>query len=266
MNVWRVVGLILILVGVILFFVQRNQKSRVFSIKSARSTQAAELHTTAQAIANEIGGGNWRDYVKVWGEIVVKHPLASELKQMPCVHYTMSVQRVYEETVTKKDAEGKTTRTTERRNETISSNKQSVPFYIKDASGEVLVDPDGAAIETVKVLDEFRPQDEVSSGLLKFGNFSLALGNQGGVRTLGYQYTESVLPTGRNVLVVGSASDATGTMTLCKPTSGDKKYIISLKTDEALTTSAEKGAKHLFIAMASCLGLGVVLLVIGIIL
>ena len=266
MSIWSVIGLILIIVGVILFFVQRNQKSRVFSIKSARITQAAELHKTAQAIADEIGGGNWRDYVKVWGEVTVKQPLTSELKQAPCVYYTMNVQRVYEETVTEKDSEGNTTRTTERRHETISSNKQSIPFYLQDASGEVLVNPDGAAIETIKVLDEFRPEESASGGLLRFGNFSLTLGSGKQSNTLGYQYTESILPVGRNILVVGSASDNTGTMTLCKPTSGDKKYIISLKSDEALTASAEKGATVSFAIMAVCLGLGVVLIGLGFIL
>ncbi|MEM6437554.1 MAG: E3 ubiquitin ligase family protein [Cyanobacteria bacterium P01_D01_bin.115] len=270
MSVWIVLGLILLIVGAILFFVQRNQKSRLFSIKSARKVQAAELHTTAQAIADEIGGGNWRDYVKVWGEVKVKDPLISELKQTPCVHYAMTVKRVYEKTVTEKDSDGRTTTKTERASDTLSSNKQSVPFYVKDSSGEVLVEPDGAAMETVKVLDEFRPVEDARGGMLQFGNFSFSLGDNsfgtgGGSRTLGYQYTESILPLGRNILVVGSASDDTGIMTLCKPTSGDKKYIISLKSDEALAASTEKGAQGATLGMAICLGLGIVLLIVGIV-
>jgi hypothetical protein len=69
-----IVGIILLIISGILFWVQRNQKQKIFSIKSARKVTAAELNETASGVAAEIGGGSWRDYVKVWGKIQVDEP------------------------------------------------------------------------------------------------------------------------------------------------------------------------------------------------
>ncbi|NEQ30992.1 MAG: hypothetical protein F6K04_08305 [Leptolyngbya sp. SIO4C5] len=264
MSVWTVIGIILLIVGIVLFFVQRQQKSRAFSLKSARRVTVAELGKTAEAIAAEIGGGDWRDYVKLWGQIEAPQPLVSELKQTPCVYYSFKVQREYEETVTTKDAEGNTQRKTERRSETVASNQQSVPFYLQDDTGKIWVDPDQAEIETVSGLNEFRPGDP-SAGMLQMGKFSLTLG-QSDRRTLGYRYTEAVLPAERKILVVGEVSDHTGTLTLGKPTQTDKKYIISLKTDDVLTANADRGAHNASVAMMICLIMGAVLSLIGILL
>jgi hypothetical protein len=267
-----VIGIILIVVGIVLFFVQRNQKQRAFSVRSARLVTAQELHQMAGEIAKEIGGGSWRDYVKVNGMIQCDRPLTSELKQMPCVHYSMTVTREYEEKVTKTDSDGNRTTETNRGSETVSSNKQSVPFMVKDATGTIEVNPEGANIETVKVLDEFQ-QGEQRGGMLSFGGFSLTIGgmSSGGVfggsgrRTIGYRYQEHILPLERRVLVVGTASDSTGSVTLQKPLDGEKKYIISLKTEEELTKAADNTAQLAFYGMIGCFVLGFILVLVDIV-
>ncbi|MBF2090766.1 MAG: E3 ubiquitin ligase family protein [Synechococcales cyanobacterium K44_A2020_017] len=261
----HIVGFILIVVGISLFFVQRHQKQRAFSLKSARPTTVAELQQTAGAIAAEIGGGSWRDYVKVVGQISCDRPLVSELKQETCVHYKMTVTREYEETVTSRDKDGKTTRSTRRSSETVSSNQQSVPFWLEDATGRIEVNPQGAAIETIKVLDEFR-QGEQAGNRLTFGQFSVNLSAGGsGRRTLGYRYKEQILPLGRRALVLATVSDGVGSLVLQKPLDGSKSYLISLKTDEELTQSAEKTAQAMFYGMVGCTVLGVILVLVGLV-
>lgn len=262
-----IIAIIFLIVGIVLFFVQRDQKSRALSIKSARPVTAEDLNSTAAEVAKEIGGGSWRDYVKIWGTTTVKQPLLSELKGEPCVYYTMSVQREYEETVVEKDDDGNSVQKIERRSETVASNKQFIPFYVKDATGEVLVNPDKAAIETVQIVEEFRPGD-APGGHLSFGQFSRTLGMLAsrGQRTVGYRYTESILPLGRNILVVGAASDHTGVVTLEKPINSDKKFIISLKADDALAADADKNAQLAFYGMIGCFATGACLLVVGLIL
>lgn len=256
-------GVILIIVGVVLFFVQRNQLRRAFSIRSARSATVAELTQMSKAIAQEIGGGSWREHVKVVGTIECDRPLTSQLKQEPCVYYRMDVRREYEETVTVKDNEGNSRQETQRGSETLSSNQQSVPFVVKDQTGAITVDPDGADIETVKVLDEFR-QEQALGGLLSFGGFSLALGEgmtQGKRRTLGYHYSESILPLHRRVLVLGTVSDHMGELTLQKPSQSDQRFIVSLKSDEELAKAADQGARMAFYGTIGC-GIGGVLLIL----
>lgn len=242
-----IVGIILLIISGVLFWVQRNQKQKIFSIKSARKVTAAELNETASGVAAEIGGGSWRDYVKVWGKIQMDEPLLSEHTRQKCVHYQAKVLREYEETVTTRNADGEVERKTERKTETISNHKQAIPFQLVDETGTVQVNPDKAEIETLEVMNEFRRESDGRSG------------------TLGYRYVESLLPLNRNILVVGAASDLTGQVVLGKPTDSDNKYVISLKDEETLAASVEKSAKFTFIAMVALAILGVVLILVGLV-
>ena len=268
-----IAGFIFIAVGAVLWWVQRRQQNRCSQLKLARACQAAELETTATAVAKEIGGGDWRDYVWLRGTPNAETPLTSDLKQLSCVCYTTTVVREYEETVREKDSDGRVTSRTQRGSETVSEYSQRIPFDLVDSSGQVRVEPEGAKIEAVEVLNEFRP-DSPTGGMLSYGSFSLALGSdrgQGNRRTLGYRYRETVLPLDRPVLVVGTASDRlaqeghrTGTIVLEQPTRADQPYIITLKSHEAITKSVDQSAKTAFWSMVGCLGVGVVLLVAAI--
>lgn len=230
-----IIGILFLMISAVLFFTRRNQQQKLFSIKRARAVTAAELAETAGAVADEIGGGNWRDYVKLWGQITTDEPLLSEHRQKPCVHFVSTVTREYEE----KNEEGEL----ERKTEQVSHNRQFTQFWLKDDTGSILVNPDGAAIDTVEVMDEFH--DERSRS------------------TLGYRYRESVLPVGQSVLVVGAVSDGTGQLVLGKPLQPDHKYLISLKDEEMLSTTTSRNAQNTQMAMFVCLGLGAVLLIWG---
>ncbi len=258
-------GGILIVIGIILFFVQKNYSAKLQSIQLATSSTVAELQQIASEIAGEIGGGNLREYVKVSGFIRCDRPLMSELKQQPCVHYTMRVVREYEEEQTTRDSDGKSRTETRRGSETVSSNSQSIPFTLQDQSGELLVYPDGGNIETVQILDEFRRENSGSS--ISFGGFSLAImGMGGGRRTIGYRYTESILPCDRAVLIIGTASDDGGQVALRKPIKSDKKFIISLKSEEELAKSTANAAKGFLYGEIACFAIGVILLIVGLVL
>lgn len=263
----EVFGLILIGVSVALFFVRKHQASKALSIKSARPVCVAELKQIAHEVATEIGGGSWRDYVKVYGTIECDRPLTSELKQLPCVYYTMSVKRSYETIETRKDENGKLVRNVQRRSETLASNRQSVPFVLKDRNGDkVAVHPDGAAIETVKVLSDFQPE-RPHQGMISYGSFSRTVSRMSRPenKTLGYEYSESILPIDRPVLIVGMVSDATGDLVLQKPAASDQRYIISLKSDEELVAQADQSAKYASIGMIGCGGVGLILLLVGLV-
>lgn len=258
-------GGILLVIGIILFFVQKNYSTKLRSIQTATASTIADLQNIANAIAGEIGGGNLREYVKVSGVIRTDNPLYSELKQEPCVHYTMRVVREYEEQQTVTDSDGKRRTETRRSSETISSNSQSIPFMLQDNSGELLVNLDGGDIDMVQILNEF-PQDQ-SGSVLSFGGFSLPINfSRDGRRTLGYRYTESILPCDRQVLVIGTAADEGGRLTLRKPTQSDKKFIISLKSEEELAKATESAAIWFYRGMIACGAIGLVLLIVGLIL
>ncbi|TVQ07013.1 MAG: E3 ubiquitin ligase [Leptolyngbya sp. DLM2.Bin27] len=270
-----IAGMIFIVAGALLWWVQSRQQRRCNQLKLARASTAADLETTATDVSKEIGGGDWRDYVWLWGTAKAAAPLTSEFKQLPCVYYTSAVIREYEETVSEKDSDGRVTTRTQRGSETVSEHKQRIPFDLVDSSGQVRVEPEAAKIESVEVLNEFRP-GAPAGGMLSFGGFSLALGNAdmgGSRRTLGYRYQEAILPLDRPLLVVGMASDRrsralggdrTSTVTIEKPAQDDQPFIITLKSHEAITKSVGQSAQIAFWSMVGCLGLGAVLLVAAI--
>lgn len=230
-----VVGVILLLIGLYLFFDHRNQHQKLFSIKAARPMTAAELVSMAGAVAAEIGGGSWRDYVKLWGEVKADEPLYSDHKKEPCIHFESEVTRQYEA----KNDDGKI----EKKSERLSYNQQSISFWLSDRTGKVKIDPAGAAIETIAIMDEFRQE---RSGT-----------------TLGYRYTESVLPVGREILVVGAVSDLTGEVIIGQPVQSDHKYIISLKNEEMLASATTRSVKTAYYGMIVCLTLGTLCFIIG---
>lgn len=231
----KIIGILLLIASAVMFFVHRGQKRKLFSIQRSRSVTAAELADTAGAVAAEIGGGSWRDYVKLWGQVMTDQPLISDQKQEPCVYFVSTVTREYEE----KDEAGEVKRASEQ----ISRNRQFTKFWLKDDTGRVLVNPEGAAIETVEILDEFRAERSRD--------------------TLGYRHVESVLPVGQTVLVVGAVSDLTGEVIIGKPVQADHQYIISLKDEEMLAANTSSGVRNTKIAMFVCFGLGLVLLIGG---
>ncbi|MEM9218044.1 MAG: E3 ubiquitin ligase family protein [Cyanobacteria bacterium P01_F01_bin.150] len=262
-----VVGVILLLVAIALFFVQKSQTNKAFSLQSAQAATAADLETMAQAIADDIGGGSWREYVKVWGNITCDRPLQSPLKSADCVFYKTTVTWEYKEEVTKTDSDGKQTTETEKHSETLSSERQSVPFWVQDETGAIQVDPEDADLETINVVKEFQP-NQPRGGMLSYGSFSLDVspyGRRSGRQTVGYRYQESIVPIDRKGLVVGMVSDHTGELVIQKPLKSDQKFIISLKNDEALTQAVKQGAKQASYGMIGCGVLGVIFIVLGLV-
>lgn len=257
-----IASLVLLVAGVVLWWVQNRQQRRCNQLKLARASRSTDLEAMATAVSKEIGGGDWRDYVWLWGTPTPPTPLTSEFKQVSCVSYTSTVVREYEETVSEQDSDGKITTCTQRGSETVSEHKQRIPFDLVDSSGQVYVDPEGANIESVEVLNDFRP-GAPAGGILSYGPFSLVLSSSeggGSRRTLGYRYRESVLPLDRPVLVVGTASDRTGTIAIEKPTQADQPYIITTRSHEALAKRVGQSAQIAFWSMIGCFGLGAVLL------
>lgn len=255
-----ILGVVVLLIGVGLFFAQRNQNQRAYCVRIARTASVADLQRMAKEIAQEIGGGSWREYVKVSGEVVCNRPLTAPLSQQPCVHYKMQVEREYEETVTKKE-DGKTVRETQKGSETMSNNTQSTPFRLKDETGELDVELHGAEIETEKVLDEFRPEQ---GGQISFGGFSMSVGRpQSGRQTLGYHYRESILPLHRRATIVATVADLGDRLCLQKPAEGDKKFLVAMRTAEEVTRKAQQQAKTLRYVFIGCLVLGGILILIG---
>jgi hypothetical protein len=138
---------------------------------------------------------------------------------------------------------------------------------VRDETGAVEVDPEGAPVEGVKVLSKFEPGDHGPS--ISIGGFKLSLGAiGGGRRTIGYRMEEVALPPGTRVYVLGEARDDGGRLRVARPAATGGRFIITVRSEEQLLKSARTGSKVSGI-IAAALAVGavvtLVLLILGII-
>jgi hypothetical protein len=260
-----VIGAVLILAAVGMIFGSRAQKRKLGNIKMTQTSTAAELAELAAAVAKDIGAGSFNQVTEVKGTIECADPLVSELSQTRCVYYTMSVNREYEETYWENDDKGNRVQRTRRGSESVASNTRHVSFQVRDATGAIEVDPDGASIVDEKVMSDFKPGDMQGPGF-RIGSFNFNPGGfslSGGRRTLGYRFEESAVPVGRAIYVLGEAVDSNGRLHVQKPEKKGSSFIVSLKTEEQLVKGATSSAKGLVIAAVIAAVLGAAGIVLG---
>ncbi|MEM9162542.1 MAG: E3 ubiquitin ligase family protein [Cyanobacteria bacterium P01_F01_bin.4] len=259
-----VIGILLVILSAVFYATQRQQRHKLTSVQLARSVTVQELKTIAQAIHQDMAQGNWRDYVKVWGTIQSERPLVSELKQADCVYYSTRVTQDYEERSYRTNPKTGGREPEDRKgSETLVNQQQSIPFQLRDETGTLQIDPTGATFDTVEVLDQFQPA-QPNARRISMGPFSLEVPPQSGKRQiLGYRYQESILPVGRQVLIVGTVTDETPELVIRQPTKPGQQFIVSLKSDEVYTAAATKAASNYKRLMIGCGVGGAILIILG---
>ncbi len=85
----------------------------------------------------------------------------------------------------------------------------------------------------------------------------------GGERTIGYRYTESILPVDETVYVLGTVREGGG-IGAPPPGAESHRFVVSHRSEEAHAQSLGKTALWLGVGGIAALILGVVLLVVGI--
>lgn len=142
--------------------------------------------------------------VELKGTAESAKPLVSYLAGCECVHYAWKVDERWTRTVTETytDGEGKSqTRTrTESGWTTVASDGGTIPFYLQDDCGIILIRPRGAKLEPGKVFEEtVRRGDPLYYGKGPDG----AVANSDGVR----RFRELAIPTHAELYVMGQARE-----------------------------------------------------------
>lgn len=261
-----IVGIALLILGGVLLLVRRSQQGKLLEILGTKTSTAQELIKAAEYVAERLGErGSFKQVTEVKGVLKCDNPLRSEIAQEPCVYYSMTVTREYEESYWETDSQTKQqVRKTRRSSDVVSQNSQRIPFWVEDATGPTWVNPEGADIDSVQVIDKFESN---TGGIIALGGFSFNVGSLVGqmlsdTRTLGYRFREHILPIGRQVYVLGEAADSTGTVQIQKP-STKGKFIISLKSEEELVRSTKSTIQWLLVGAVACGLAGLGLIVAG---
>ncbi|MBP7264554.1 MAG: E3 ubiquitin ligase family protein [Spirochaetia bacterium] len=227
---------------ILFFFLGRGQGRKAYDIAVTETSDAAELESLSREVAAELGAGSFASAAEVKGVVESPSPLQSEYARLPCVWYRSSITREYETTEWERDSDGHRRSVTKRHTETVSSVERSMPFLVRDQSGTVEVDPEGAKLEGEKVMDRFE-----GSLPPEFGG-----PGPGGFGTLGYRIREEALTIGRRVYVLGEARDEGGRLLIQKPSGKGGRFLITTKSEEELLRSAKRGQGALMAVAALC--------------
>jgi hypothetical protein len=230
--------------GVLLYFRNRTKQ------KSALMSQ------TETSNASDVSGIAPGTLVEVKGTLRCDEPLTSEMAERQCAYYSSTVTREY----LRDDHDDDNDVGSDRRTEIIAQNVQFAPFMVEDDSGFVGVHAEGAEVDARQVVNRF-DRNVGNEGTFTLGGMTVNLG--GGERTIGYRYTETILPIDEQVYVLGTAQEG-GTIGAPPSDAKDHRFVVSHRSEEAHTQSLGKTALWLGVGGAASLVLGVVLLVVGI--
>ena len=231
--------------GVLLYF--RNRTSK----------KAAVMSQTETSKSSEVAGITPGTLVEVKGTLRCEEPLTSEMAGRTCAYYSSTVTREY----LRPDHDDDNDVGSDRRTEIIAQNVQFAPFMVEDESGFVGVHAEGAEVDARQVVNRF-DRNTGNEGTFSLGGMTVNLG--GGERTIGYRYTESILPVDEHVYVLGTVKEGG---IIGAPQSGEEghRFVVSHRSEEAHTQSLGKTAFWLGAGGIGAIVVGVVLLVIGVI-
>jgi hypothetical protein len=143
-------------------------------------------------------------FVELKGTVEARRPLTSYLAGERCVHYTWSVEEHWSRTVTETytDNEGKTRTRTRHESgwTTVADGGEMIPFYLRDDTGVIRVDPQGARIEPVGLFEQ-----EVNEGHPLY----YEKGPRDAISNSDYErrFVEHGLPIGVPLYVVGQSRE-----------------------------------------------------------
>ncbi|MDX9722892.1 MAG: E3 ubiquitin ligase family protein [Myxococcota bacterium] len=252
-------GIVLVVLAGVLFFFSNKQKQKAGELRLLEPAQAADLLSLQSEIAAELGPGSFEQLCELSGSVECASPLESPFGKRACVHYHTRVVREYEETVTRRQ-DGRDVTSVQKGSDTVSENRESCAFSVRDASGAIAVELERAELDKlVQTVSRFEPSNENQA---RFGSFTFnVMPHAGQRRTIGYRYEEHILPLDRKLTVLGPVNDKTGTLAA---RSAERKLIVSTRSREELVGSALKTSKILLVvAVISALG-GVALAIAGV--
>lgn len=249
--------------ALVFFLVGGSKGRKAYDVASTETSPSAELAALAAAVASEIGAGSFSRPVELKGRAVAVEPLRAEYSGTECVWYECVATRLWEEEYWE-EHDGRRERRSRSGSDVVSRIRREPPFRVEDATGGMLVDPRGATVEAEKSFS----RHEAGSGLgsIRVGSLSIDLGAlgalAGGRRTTGYRFEETCIPSGRELYVLGEATDSGGTLVIRKPEKG--RFLVSTRSEEDILGSARKAALGFRIAAAIGLLAGAALAIAGI--
>ena len=257
--------------GGLLLYVRHRTSRKVDLMRQTQTTDASGISAYSPGST-----------VEVKGTLRCESPLHSEMAEESCACYISRVTREFvRSSGSSSDDTPGSHHSRQTGSETLSKNARAVPFFVEDSTGRVEVHPQGAEVDAEKVVDRFEPS--ASTGFTLGGD---PVPFDEDANTLGYRYTESVLPIDSPVYVLGVVREdggigaspgpvdapveelpvmKGGELAYTLPSSRDKerRFVISHRSEEALGQDLARTAFWMSVAAVDALAMGVVVAVAG---
>ncbi len=212
MIILGMVGLILAAILSVVGLIQLNKLKEFEETRTYTVQQLRSLHDRS--------GSSLLQACEVQGTVECDEPLEAPLSKLPCVIYVHKIVREGEEMYEVTDRLGRREKRTREVQYTMPSEEKRLPFWVRDATGRILVDPQGAELDLKQTLERFeRSQSQAIAGS----------------RTLGFRRTEYVLQPGSPCYVLGCAVDRRGQPVLTSPLREHGRFLISYRTEAQIT-------------------------------
>lgn len=244
-------GVTFLVIAVICFFVARSNTKALDTMNATDTYTAQLLGEVYKKIAASIGADALAEPCEITGTIECSTPLTAPVSKNPCVAYSYTLTREYEERVTSTDSEGKKETTVERRSEQLKSEDRRVNFYVRDNTGRILVLPEGAELDLTESGSRFDAVQQPWSGM---------------THALGQRHSEQSLAPGTSVYILGCAVDHKGTPAVARhPNDASQQFMVSRKSERELADSAATWARIMNYAAVAAAVLGLILTTWGMI-
>lgn len=179
--------------------------------------------------------------VELKGSAESESPLTSYLAGARCVHYAWTVQEHWSRTVTTTERDSKGNTRTVTRHESgwkqVDDGGETIPFYLKDDCGVVLVQPEGAKIEPMEIFDETcTPLNPLYYGKGPAG----AVSNSDFRR----RFVEVAIPLRAELYIVGQARERQDIV--APEIAADQNapmFLISTRTEEQVSSGMKWGSR-----------------------
>lgn len=259
-----IAGVVLIAIAAGALAYARHARRSARRLTATETLACGDIATLAQTVAGEVGGGSFSQRCEVVGaaEPGPGGPLQAPESGAEVVWHRTKVSHRYwrMESVTR---DGKTVRERREHTDVVSEVTSSAPFAVRDASGTVLVAPEGADIDDPEhVVDRFDRggADGGPGGVADALVGALLSGGDSG--TIGFQHEEWVLRPGARLYVHGEVSDATGGLTFARPGDGGS-FVVSTRSEEQMVKGKETAARLATLGGAAAAVIGLVLIAAG---
>lgn len=246
-------GAVLAIIGLVLWILMNKRQAKLNVMDNYENTSAKEIIQNHQFFEEEYGKGSFSNFVEIRGSVHAPEPIQSEFAKENVVYYKSVVTRDIEKRVQRRDSNGNTRWENVRSTEKVSENERKANFFVKDETGEVLVDTEGAELHPRKIFSEYEHGSNPSGTWFNFGGISFGTGS--GSTVLGYKYEEFAIPVNSHLYVLGEANDRAGKLRISKSQDKKQHFIVSTKTEDELKSNLKS---NINIFKYSAIGLWVI--------